>query len=359
MSETVRRNNLFFAVLYLLYLLGLLYTDNFDYGLFDIEVKLSLLIFPVLISTLPSAFYEAKIIYRIFWSFIIGAFISTFVCIVYALFKFSFFHSTSDFYYSRLSVFLHPGYFSMYLNFAVAVLFYFLFERWNDLTSATRFICILLIAWFFIFIILLSSKAGILSLAIVFLVYIGYSLIRRKRIVQALLMLIGISLAFWISFTLFPKSFGRINQAGKVVASSEEVKSETKEGTGERILIWRSSLDVIKNNFLFGLGTGDVKDGLLEVYKSKGISMAEERKLNAHNQYLQTFISVGVIGFLALILMIVLPGISALKHNNILYFLFLIIIGFNFLVESMLETQAGVIFYGFFNSYLFIIQKRL
>ncbi len=359
MSETVRRNNLFFSVLYILYLLGLLYTDNFKYGLFDVEVKLSLLIFPVLISTIPSEFYETKIIYRILWSFVIGAFISTLICILFALIKFSYFHSTSDFYYSRLSVFLHPGYFSMYLNFAVAILIYFLHERWNDLTSAGRSIYIILIGWFFTFIILLSSKAGILSLAMIFLVCTGYCLILKKRILHALLMLIGISLAFWISFTIFPQSFGRLTQASKVMVSSKQINTDTKEGTAERLLIWRYSLDIIKSNFLFGLGTGDVKDGLIEVYKSYDIAMAEDRQLNAHNQYLQTFISIGLIGFMVLILMFILPAIYSIKDNYYLYLLFLIIVGFNFLVESILERQAGVIFYGFFNSYLFMIKKRL
>jgi len=247
----------------------------------------------------------------------------------------------------------------MYLNFAVAILVYFLFEKWNDLTSATRFFCFLLIAWFFIFIILLSSKAGILSIAIVSFISAGYCLIRKKMILQALFILICMSLAFWFSFNLFPHSFGRMTRAGKLIASDEKVKNDTKEGTGERLLIWRSSLDIIKNNYLFGLGTGDVKDGLIKSYSARGISMAEECRLNAHNQYLQTFISIGLIGFMVLILMFIIPVFDSVKNNYLLYLLFLIIVGFNFLVESMLERQAGVIFYGFFNSYLFIIKKRL
>jgi len=358
-STSLNRNNLLFTILYILYLLGLLYTDNYDYGLFDIEVKLSLLIFPLLLSTMSSAFYDTKAIYRILWAFVIGAFISTIFCILIAFIKFNFFHSTSVFYYSRLSVFLHPGYFSMYLNFAVAIMLFLLLEKWNDLAGSTKLICLILLVWFFTFIILLSSKAGILSLALVFLVCVGYNIIRKKKIIQGVLTLIGVALVFWISFAVFSQSLGRMTQAGKVVANSETVKSDTKEGTGERILIWKSSIDIIKNNILFGLGTGDVKDGLLKAYRSEDISMAEIRQLNAHNQYLQTFISLGLIGFLVLILMFILPAFYSLRNDYLLYLLFLLIVGFNFLVESMLERQAGVIFYGFFNSYLFMIKKRL
>ena len=44
------------------------------------------------------------------------------------------------------------------------------------------------------------------------------------------------------------------------------------------------------------------------------------------------------------------PIIFYREKNNLLYTYFLIIIAFNFLSESMLETQAGVLFYAFFNS---------
>jgi hypothetical protein len=37
--------------------------------------------------------------------------------------------------------------------------------------------------------------------------------------------------------------------------------------------------------------------------------------------------------------------------------MFIVLIAFNFLFESMLETQAGVVFYAFFNAYLFAIKK--
>jgi hypothetical protein len=38
--------------------------------------------------------------------------------------------------------------------------------------------------------------------------------------------------------------------------------------------------------------------------------------------------------------------------------LFILIVFFNCLTESILETQAGVVFFGFFNSLLFYNMKR-
>ena len=45
--------------------------------------------------------------------------------------------------------------------------------------------------------------------------------------------------------------------------------------------------------------------------------------------------------------------IYAFRKKHLLYLLFLGIIAFNLLVESMFERQAGVVFYALFNSFLF------
>ena len=44
---------------------------------------------------------------------------------------------------------------------------------------------------------------------------------------------------------------------------------------------------------------------------------------------------------------------KSLKTKDYLYSLFLILIAINFLTESMLETQSGVVFFAVFNTLFF------
>jgi O-antigen ligase len=104
---------------------------------------------------------------------------------------------------------------------------------------------------------------------------------------------------------------------------------------------------------LFGVGTGDANDILLQSYKSKDYAGILENRLNAHNQYLQTYIAVGIPGFLVLILMLFIPLIQSFRTGNILFLLLLVLVSFNLLFESMFERQAGVVFYAFFNGLFF------
>ena len=150
----------------------------------------------------------------------------------------------------------------------------------------------------------------------------------------------------------------------RITSSVQALKSNkndvnTADGTVQRMEIWKISLEIIKENFLIGVGTGDVKDELLKHYEEKGMSFAKHYNLNAHGQYFQTFITLGFFGFISLILLFIIPFFQSFKNRNIIYFSFLVIVAFNILVESMFENQAGVVFYTFFNSFLFLTSKQL
>ena len=92
-------------------------------------------------------------------------------------------------------------------------------------------------------------------------------------------------------------------------------------------------------------------------YKKENITAAYKQKLNAHNQYLQTALSIGFFGLIVLLISLFLPFVDSFKNGNFLLIIFLLIISFNFLFESMLERQSGVVFYAFFNSFLFFSKK--
>ena len=91
----------------------------------------------------------------------------------------------------------------------------------------------------------------------------------------------------------------------------------------------------------------------MKKYQQLGYTGAYSHKLNAHNQFLQTGIALGIIGILFLIITLVLPAYISWQQNNYFYVCLIVLLSFNFLTESMLETQSGVMFYAFLSSLLF------
>lgn len=348
-----------FGALYVTYLLGLLYSRNLDYGRLDLEIKLSLFIFPLLFSGYLGAGFRKPDIINVFRAFFLGCMLSCLILLGLSWMNYTSTHLVKEFYYDRLSHLLHPSYLSMFLNFALAIIAHSLIERWDEIKQYARFGLMLLSLFFFVFIILLSSKAGILTLCFSSVTVIGYLMIYKKRWLAGIFLIIALSFTFTASLKLFSFSVNRINIATEAVKKRHNINKSSSESSAERLMIWNSSGEVIRRTILTGVGTGDVKDELMREYRAKGYRVPYEKKLNAHNQYLQTTVALGILGFWLLLLSFLLPGINSMKNRNILYFLFLMIVGFNFLFESMLERQSGVVFYAFFNAFLFYVRKEL
>lgn len=344
---------LFFALFYVLHIIGLLNTADMSSGLFDLEVKFSLLIFPVLFITLDARVLDQKWINRILLAFVFGSVLSMLISFGVSGWAYLREGDSSVFYYSDVSFFHHVAYMAMYLDFATVICLYFLIERRSSLNRISRWGLLLAILFFMFSVVLLSSKAGLLGMILVLFFAMIYLIIRQKMILHGVLGFIFSVTVFYAFSILFPYSQQRIQRATDAVEQRTELDKKSAESTTERILVWQSALELVGNNFFTGVGTGDVVDELVAVYERDGIEAAAEDRLNAHNQVLQTQLGLGIIGTISLLLILLLPLLEGFRKDHFVYVLFLLLFGFNILFESMLQTQSGVIFYAFFNAFLF------
>lgn len=346
------------VALFLIYAIGVLYSANTKEGLQILETKLSLILLPIVFSTQIKNHKENLNQYLRF--FIYGCILSALICFGWALYSYlkpvyvliegkEYDLGASYFYYGRLSVFIHPSYISMYSNFSLLALYYLVNSgeikmNWKWIFAA------LLIS---VFVLLLSSKAGWIGLFIVAL-FVMINLIRRKFMLPAIAILVSLCSLFYVLIISAPEYSQRITAATESVsqsASGVDLKN-SKDGTASRILVWQAAIDIIKEKFLIGTGTGDAKTAMVEKYKEKGMITEFEHNLNAHDQYLNTFVALGVLGFVSLMLCLVIPLFYAVKHKLTLLGTFVCLVGLSFLFESMLETQSGVMFYAFFQTLL-------
>jgi O-antigen ligase len=331
----------------MIHVAGYFFADNKAEALTAIEIKLCFLAFPLLIY---SSSYENLQVKKVFISFVSG---SVLVCLFY-LFRAGFlyfFNDVNAFYYTEFSFFMHPGYFSMYLVFAqlIVIMFYPAWLRHlSNLNVKIGFISMLFITCIF----LCSSKMGLLSALLLIPITISILLFRLGYKKFIVFFASAVLLTIMFSYQFFPKPFERITQAVRVTSSAKSIDKADGESTAVRILIWRESLKLIKENFIFGTSPGDANDALVQAYTNEGMTGALEKKLNAHNQFLQTFIGTGLIGFILLGLFTFGAFIYAIIKKNFALSLFSILIILNFLIESMLQAQAGFLFFVFFFCFL-------
>ncbi len=352
----VNKHVLLFALIYIPYLLGTIYSENLtDKGgaLFVLEHKLSLLLFPIFIATIDFSRFRPEFRKNIFKAFIIGCGINSVFLLNLAISVYFKEGSTKAFFYSSLSGPYHPAYLTLYYTFAVIVLLQWLFENGRT-ASGKRTQAIIGILYLQIFVIFFSSKAGIIGLMAVYVFAMVYLfLFYRKGIRIALITTSFLLAVFLVIFVSTPPVFNRFFAAKKSVENNLNNTVEKTDGTVARIKIWQSAVQIIKSNPILGVGTGDTQCELYKKYEENGIDVAMEKELNAHNQFLQVYLSTGLLGFLVLIITLLIPFYLALKKRQLIYLLFILVMILHLLVESMFARQAGVVFYAFFNAFLF------
>jgi len=123
------------------------------------------------------------------------------------------------------------------------------------------------------------------------------------------------------------------------------------------MLIWNECIQITKDNFLVGVGVSKANEKLYKTYDENGLTGAYEKKLNAHNQFFQTIIGLGIVGFSILFYLTVGVVFHAVRSKNHILLFFGLLITLNFLVESMLQTSAGNVFYVFFLCFLLVKSK--
>lgn len=340
---------LLFTGLFGLYVFGVIYSEDKILGLNNLVEKLSLLIFPLAIY-ISSINYREKLKF-ILYSFVDGCFISGVISLIVSMLVFNFTLDSSSFFYGNSSYFLHSSYLSMYLNFALLVL-YFTTDLFTGKVFEKRKVRHLLLMLFFSIIILFSaSKTGLIFMLLIHFSAILYRIVINKEYVRGAVALVSFIVLSGLVFQFSSTIQNRVNEMFTVVASGDTSSGST---TAARAKIWNISLGLIAEKPLIGYGTSDEKEVLIDAYEKDELFDFAEKKLNAHNQFLQTGIAVGLAGMVALILMLFIPLYFSLKNKYYLYGCFIVLICFNFFTEAMLERQAGVVFYALFNALFFM-----
>lgn len=121
-----------------------------------------------------------------------------------------------------------------------------------------------------------------------------------------------------------------------------------------RLEFWKAAIGIIKENFWFGVGTGDVNKAFLIQYEKVNSPLDLHNRHRAHNQFLEIAVALGVLGLIAFLFCILYPIWINRKNINYFYVTFIIIALSSMLTEDTLETQAGITFFALFNTSLLV-----
>jgi hypothetical protein len=116
----------------------------------------------------------------------------------------------------------------------------------------------------------------------------------------------------------------------------------------QRILYLQAGIEIIKQNFWFGTGTGDVASAFRKYYDETDSRLDKKWRLRSHNQYVTIFITFGLFGFLWIMFSLFYPATLEKKWKDYFFIMFFIIGFLSMLNEDTLETHIGNSFFSFY-----------
>ncbi|MFP4555423.1 MAG: O-antigen ligase family protein [Bacteroidales bacterium] len=120
----------------------------------------------------------------------------------------------------------------------------------------------------------------------------------------------------------------------------------------QRIVFIDIAIGIIKNNFWFGVGTGDLNDAFTSYYRTNDVNISEDFWYLSHNQFLTHWVQVGFLGLLLFAFGWFLPIYLLRKKLDFITIIVFGILTLSMLNEDTFQTHIGVsmvgLFYGIF-----------
>jgi O-antigen ligase len=212
---------------------------------------------------------------------------------------------------------IHPSYLSVYLLFTIVII-----ARVAPIKKTWIRIMLIIIALGFM---LILSAKNQLVLGILVLTVLIWNMIRSKLIYKVGIVSLVVAIAVLVA------------------SMREEIRyrfrEELKQTLGERVILWSASLEVVRQHPVFGVGIGDTDDAVNAVLQQRGHGYLNN--FNSHNQYLDYWLMLGLIGLGAFVIILVMP----LRFGDFPFNMFIGIMALSMLTESMMYRQKGLVFF--------------
>ena len=293
----------------------------------------------------------------IFSFFIISLIVAYLTCLSVAIPKFFVENNYEYFFYQEFSkVISGAHHLSYFVLFGIVILISNLLGKTSLCFDEKKYLWlkILSIIVLSIFLFQLSSKATIILFVIISLIIFVYIVVEKILALKYALAIIAVAILFVTLGFSTKKVNLRFSNFVNVIFKSEEFNPKSIESTALRISALKTAKAVIKDNFWFGTGTGDLLYKMNDYYKENYFQAAYIKYVSPHNQFLRTFAMHGVFGFISLISVFVLMISTAVKQKSFLLWMWILMMLVLFNVEDMFGIQCGVVFFSFFTSLMLL-----
>ena len=247
-----------FALTWVMYLIGMIYTDNQAVGWAQVSKKLGFLIFPMIFLFSDVSYLTKDRVRVIFYCLVISVLTFFLMNFSWALYDVVF----KDFGTYRLFnedlmkvLYVHHSYMSMYATLAMVFCFVEILEHDKLRIKVLNTIAVVLLM---LFVFLLNSRAGLLCMILIIIVLLIWVTFVKKKRKVGIISSVAIVFIFVVTYMIVPDVFTRWTYTIKNIIS--------EESTDRRFVQLKASKAIVSENWMFGVGSGDRSDAVLAAY---------------------------------------------------------------------------------------------
>ena len=333
---------------FLLQIVSLAYTSDFNNGVKNIESKLSFLIFPLILFDLRPSFRECLVWLK---AFVYSMAVCTIVLLTQSISHYFSEGTLLTYHDFTSSLAFHAVFYSYYIFLSVIISARFIQNKLLVSYEKVLFVIGLLLSFMGL---LISASKNVLIVTSLFLVVgVFIRLLKHKIGWKEVLVVFLIGAASVYGISKVPAVKSRIVELTQLNGMENLEKVKRGEfiveediwqfnGTSLRITLWYVAWKkILKDDVLWlGYSPGDRRAEMNEEFYEIGLN-PWYKNYNIHNQFIQVLAELGLLGLSLYLILHVSLFVASLKQRNVLLGAFLI--GFTIfqLTESVIERNKG------------------
>lgn len=235
---------------------------------------------------------------------------------------------------------LHPTYYALYILTAIIFVLHFIKEK--TVSNFQKLLLLLIFIYFSLFIVQLSSRMAIVILYLVTLFNLVQYIIKQKKIIKGLSLLV---LFHFLAFILI-MNIGVTKYRFQHLLGFTYYTGYTVNDSNHKIKLWTAAINA-NQNILLGNGIGDVQTSLNEQYEKAGLKTPLALKYNSHNQYIQYYVGLGILGLSVFIYLLFYYTKLFIITKNSIGLQFILVVAILSFTECLWNRHNGIVFIAF------------
>jgi O-antigen ligase len=246
---------------------------------------------------------------------------------------------------------------SNYLSLYIGVAIVFLLKQNGEGLKRFQNVTNIFFIFFLLFVLLHLAARSIIIAVGVSIVLIVFKYIAKTKISKALFLSVFI-LSIFLTFNNFRYLNTKFTK--NTFDNPDNLQGKSIIEAVPRLARWKSILIKSDQIGFTGVGVSDAQKFISTCYLESGLIVAFDNRYNAHNQFIQTYVELGVLGLISLTFIFLVPLWSFAREGDYYSLSVVLIFLFFGFTESFFLRQKGIVLFTILAfSMLLIKQSKL